>query len=277
MSTSTSSDLVDRALGSVWYLYVGLVAVFLMLPLFSLVIASFYDGQIFSFPYEFTVDWYVKALQSSSVQSAVATTVTISIPVTILSTIIGTAAAIGYTRHDFGGKGYVKLFALLPIFFPLILLGLGMSMWASMTGLGYGVLPAIIGELVWISPIVMFVVSITALGVDPNMEEAAKDLGADATMLYRDVVLPQISDGVVSGAIFAFVLAWNNYYIVSYLKGSQITITTWIHGRMTQGFTPIVPALASMIFYFSLLLLVAAVVIELRGADIKQNLQNIRD
>lgn len=265
MSTRTQGGLLGRLEGPLWYAYVGVVALFFMLPLFSLVIASFYDGQIFSFPYDFTVDWYVKALQSSSVQSAVETTISISIPVTILSTVIGTAAAIGYTRHEFAGQGYFKLFALLPIFFPLILLGLGMSMWASLTGLGYGVLPAIIGELVWISPIVMFVVSITALGVDPNMEEAARDLGADTITLYRKVTLPLISDGIVSGAIFAFVLSWNNYYIVSYLKGSDITITTWIHGRMTQGFTPIVPALASMIFYLSLLLLVAAVVIELRG------------
>jgi spermidine/putrescine transport system permease protein len=268
VSTRTSDGLLARVSGSLWYFYLGLLALFLMLPLFSLVIASFYDGQIFSFPYDFTLDWYVKALQSSSVQSAVKTTVVISIPVTILSTIIGTAAAIGYTRHEFGGQGYFKLFALLPIFFPLILLGLGMSMWSSITGLGYGVLPAIIGELVWISPIVMFVVSITALGVDPNIEDAAKDLGADSVTLYHKVILPLISDGIVSGAIFAFVLAWNNYYIVSYLKGSEITITTWIHGRMTQGFTPIVPALASMIFYLSLLLLVAAVVIELRGDDL---------
>ncbi|WP_332898700.1 ABC transporter permease [Haladaptatus sp. CMSO5] len=269
MSTDQSTSLASRIGGGLWYGYVGLVALFFMLPLFSLVIASFYDGQIFSFPYEFTTDWYAKALASSSVQSAVLTTAKITIPVTILSTIIGTAGALAYTRHEFAGQELFKIFALLPIFFPLILLGLGMSMWSNLTGLGYGVLPAIIGELVWISPIVMFVVSITALSVDPNLEEAARDLGADTVTLYKDVILPLVSDGIVSGAIFAFVLSWNNYYIVSYLKGSDITVTTWIHGRMTQGFTPIVPALASMIFYLSLVLLVIAVIIELRGEKIK--------
>jgi len=80
-----------------------------------------------------------------------------------------------------------------------------MSMWASVMNLGYGVLPSIIGELVWISPIVMFVVSITALGIDPNMEEAAKDLGTDTVTMYRKILLPLLSDGIVSGAIFAFV------------------------------------------------------------------------
>ncbi|MDG5778153.1 ABC transporter permease [Haloarculaceae archaeon H-GB2-1] len=265
MSTKQTSPLVAKLKAGSWYAYVALVALFFILPLLSLVIASFYDGRFFSIvDYEFTLHWYEAALNSGSIRSAFDNTVRIAVPVTIISTIIGTGGAIAYTRHEFPYQDKFKLLALLPIFFPLILLGLGMSMWASVVGLGYGILPAIVGELVWISPIVMFVVSITALGVDPNVEEAARDLGADSVTLYTKVVLPLIKDGVVSGGIFAFVLAWNNYYIVSYLSGVQSTITTWIHGRMTQGFTPVVPAVASLIFYVSLLLVVGAVIFEFR-------------
>jgi spermidine/putrescine transport system permease protein len=270
MSTRSLS-LGGRSSGWIWYGYVALVALFLMIPLVSLVIASFYDGRFFSIvDYQFTLGWYEAALASGSIRSALTTTVYISVPVTIISTIIGTAAAIAYTRYEFPYREQFKLFALLPIFFPLVLLGLGMSMWASQISLGYGVVPAIIGELVWISPIVMFVVSITALGIDPNIEEAARDLGADTVTLYRKVLLPLVADGVVSGAIFAFVLSWNNYYIVSYLSGPQSTITTWIHGRMTQGFTPVVPAVASLIFYVSILLVVVAVVVEYRKTDARR-------
>lgn len=260
-----STKQTSRFTGGLWYGYVALVALFLITPLISLVIASFYDGRFFSIvDYQFSLTWYEAALESGSIRSAFTNTLMISVPVTILSTIIGTAAAIAYTRYDFPWRERFKLFALLPIFFPLILLGLGMSLWANVVNLGYGVLPAIIGELVWISPIVMFVVSITALGVDPDIEEAARDLGADTVTLYRDILLPLIADGVISGAIFAFVLAWNNYYIVSYLSGAESTITTWIHGRMTQGFTPVVPAVASLIFYVSVLLVVGAAIFEYR-------------
>lgn len=260
-----STRQTSRFTGGLWYGYVALVALFLITPLISLVIASFYDGRFFSIvDYQFSLAWYEAAFESGSIRSAFTNTLKISVPVTILSTIIGTAAAIAYTRYDFPWRERFKLFALLPIFFPLILLGLGMSLWANVVDLGYGVLPAIIGELVWISPIVMFVVSITALGVDPDIEEAARDLGADTLTLYRKVLLPLIADGVISGAIFAFVLAWNNYYIVSYLSGAESTITTWIHGRMTQGFTPVVPAVASLIFYVSVLLVIGAAVFEYR-------------
>lgn len=265
MSTRSDRSWLPRMSTGLWYGYLGLIIAFLMTPLLSLIIASFDSGQTFSLPFEFTLEWYSNAVTSTSVQSAVDSTIRISVPVTILSTVIGTAGAIAYTRYSFRGREYFKIIALLPIFFPLILLGLGMSMWASVTGLGYGIVPAIIGETVWISPIVMFVVSISALGVDPNIEEAARDLGAGTLTIYKDVLLPLIANGIVSGSIFAFVLSWNNYYIVSYLKGSEITITTWIHGRMTQGFTPVVPALASLIFYVSLLLLLGAIVLELRS------------
>jgi ABC-type spermidine/putrescine transport system permease subunit II len=265
-TTTLSSN--GRSADWIWYGYVGLVALFLMIPLVSLVIASFYDGRFFSIvDYEFTLGWYEAALGSGSIRRAFVNTLTISVPVTILSTIIGTAAALAYTRYEFPYRESFKLIALLPIFFPLILLGLGMSMWSSQIGLGYGLFPSIIGELVWISPIVMFVVSITALGIDPNLEEAARDLGADTVTLYRKVLLPLVADGVISGAIFAFVLSWNNYYIVSYLSGPQSTITTWIHGRMTQGFTPVVPAVASLIFYVSILLVIGAAVLEYRSTD----------
>lgn len=270
MSTATphSKTLRGRLETTFWYGSTLLMVFFLMLPLFSLVVASFNAARIFSLPFEFTFKWYHRAWTSSSIIGAATTTLKITIPVVILSTIIGTAAAIAYTRYTFKGQELFKLVALLPIFFPLVLLGLGMSMWTNVINLGYGVIPAIIGECVWISPIVMFVVSISALGVDPNLEAAARDLGADTVTLYKDVLLPNIKIGVIDGAIFAFVLSWNNYYIVSYLSGAQSVLTTWIHGRMTQGFTPTVPALTSTIFYISFTLVVVAVMLEIR--DIAQ-------
>lgn len=265
MSTKNPHRMRRRLESGAWYGYTLLMILFFMLPLLSLVVASFNDARIFALPYEATFDWYRLAFESSSVRNAIVTTFKISIPVVILSTIIGTGAAIAYTRYSFRGQELFKLIVLLPIFFPLVLLGLGMSMWTNILGLGYGIWPTVIGEIVWISPIVMFVVSITALGVDPNIENAARDLGANTITLYKDILIPLIMDGIVAGAIFAFVLSWNNYYIASYLTGSEITITTWIHGRMTQGFTPTVPALTATIFYVSLLLLVGAFLIELRG------------
>lgn len=265
MSTKNPREMRRRLESGAWYGYTLLMVLFFMLPLFSLVVASFNNARIFALPYEPTLKWYSLALDSSSVQNAIITTFKISIPVVILSTVIGTAAAIAYTRYLFPGQELFKLIALLPIFFPLVLLGLGMSMWSNIIGFGFGIWPTVIGETVWISPIVMFVVSITALGVDPNIENAARDLGANTVTLYRKILIPLLMDGIVAGAIFAFVLSWNNYYIASYLTGSQITITTWIHGRMTQGFTPSVPALTATIFYVSLLLLVGAFILEIRG------------
>jgi len=260
-STQSSSRLGQ----AVWYGYTLLVTLFLLTPLIAIIIASTHSARIFGFPYDFTLDWYRKVLDNGTIHSAVLNTLKIAIPTTVLSTVVGTAAAIGYTRYTFRGRDLFKIFALLPLFFPLLIIGLGMSMWTSTIGFGYGIVQTIVAETVWIAPIVMFVVSITALGVDPNLEEAARDLGAGTTKLYRDVILPLIADGVVAGAIFAFVLSWNNYYIASYMSGQNILVTTWIHSRLTQGFSSLVPAVAAVLFYVSLVALIAAIGVEYVG------------
>jgi ABC-type spermidine/putrescine transport system permease subunit II len=222
---------------------------------------------VFGLPYEFTLDWYSQVLGNGTIHSAVLNTLKIAVPVTVISTVVGTAAAIGYTRYTFRGQGLFKIFVLLPVFFPLLIIGLGMSMWSNVIGFGNGILQTIVGEVVWISPIVMFVVSITALGIDPDLEQAARDLGAGTRKLYLDVILPLIANGVIAGAIFAFVLSWNNYYIASYMSGSNILVTTWIHSRLTQGFSSLVPAVAAVLFYVSLIALLAAVAVEFAGSN----------
>ncbi len=260
-----SARSISRREQAVWYGYTLLVTLFLMMPLVAIIVASTHAARVFGLPYEFTLDWYRQVLSNGTIHNAVFNTLKIAVPTTILSTVIGTAAAIGYTRYTFPGRDLFKIVALLPIFFPLLIIGLGMSMWSNVIGLGNGIPQTIVGETVWIAPIVMFVVSITALGIDPNLEDAARDLGADTTKLYRDVVLPLVADGVVAGAIFAFVLSWNNYYIASYMSGSNILVTTWIHSRLTQGFSSLVPAVAAVLFYVSLVALAAAIAVEYLG------------
>jgi spermidine/putrescine transport system permease protein len=102
------------------------------------------------------------------------------------------------------------------------------------------------------------------LGIDTSLEDAARDLGADTIKIYRDVVFPLIVDCVVE-AILAFVLSWVNYYIASYMSGSNVLIMTWIHGRLTQRFSSLVPAVAAILFYVSLVALTAVIAAEYLG------------
>jgi spermidine/putrescine transport system permease protein len=259
-------DAVLRRAGTgLWYGYVILVVLFLMIPVLSLVIASFYDGQTFALPYEFTVRWYGAMTESSQVRSVVSNSIRLTIPVTIIAGTLGSLAAIGYTRYDFRGQKYFKLFALMPIFFPLMLLGLAMSIWTNFVGLGTGYWPTVIGQVAWIAPVVMFVVTIRSLSINPNLEEAARDLGASTLQMYKDVTIPLILDGILSGYIFALILSWNNYYITSYLSGSMSTITTWMQGRISVGYAPHVSALAATIFYITFIAVFIALGLEYRA------------
>ncbi len=260
-SNEYSSSPNSRVENALWYGYTLLVTLFLFLPMTAIIIASTYDGRVFAFPYEFTLEWYAQVLDNGTIRNAIINTLQIALPVTAISTAIGTAAAIGYARFSFPGRDLFKIVALLPIFFPLLLIGLGMSLWSNAIGFGNGITQTIIAEVVWIAPIVMFVVSITALSIDPELEDAARDLGAGTIKLYYDVILPLIADGVIAGAIFAFILSWNNYYIASYMSGSNILVTTWVHSRLTQGFSSLVPAVAAVLFYISLIAAIIIIII----------------
>jgi len=262
---SRLSSLLPRIETGLWYGYAILVVLFLMFPVLSLVVASFYDGQTFSLPYEFTFRWYTAMVESSQISTVVWNSIRITIPVALVAGTLGSITAIGYTRYDFDGKRYFKIFALMPIFFPLMLIGLAMSIWSEVLGLSSGYWPAIIGQIAWISPIVMFVVTIRSLSINPNIEDAARDLGASDFQIYKDIIVPLILDGIISGYIFALILSWNNYYITSFLAGNISTITTWMQGRISVGYTPHVSALAASIFYISFVAIFISLWLEFRA------------
>lgn len=249
------SSTYSRIENGIWTGYLLAVVVFIALPLLAVILASFHNNNVLSFPFEFTTEWYLQLLNNGGARDSYINSLSISIPVTIISSVVGTAAAIGYTRYEFPYQEQFKIFALLPIFFPLLVLGLGMSLWFNFLGVPLGVTASVIGQIAWITPIVMFVVSIQALKIAPNIEEAAEDLGAETYQMYRDISLPLMKDSIISGTIFAFILSWNNYYISTNLTGANSTITTWIHGQIQFGFTPLVPAGAAVGFYVTLFIL----------------------
>jgi len=266
-ANETTDQHTSRAESAVWYGYVLLIVAFLNLPIAGVIAASFYDGVAFTFPYKFTFESYTAAVTSGAVYDAVSTSIKIVIPVTILSTLIGGAAGIGYARYHFRGREVFKIGALLPIFFPLLLTGLSMSLWFDLLGIQRGILATILGHTTWMSPIVMFIVVLKAIAIDPHVEEAAKDLGAGAYTQYKKITLPLISNGLISGALFAFILSWNNYYISAYLSGPTDTVTTWIRGQIAFGYDPIVSAFTAMIIYSIIPFIIIAFILEIKTGE----------
>lgn len=235
---------VTRALIVVW---TGSVVLFLYLPMMSVVMASFTKQRYFQFPVKmWDTRWYEKAFTSLSVRDLFWTSISIATLVTLISVILAFFGALAFARYDWKGRKMYQRLILLPIFFPQAVLGLALLLWFSSIGVTTSWHTAVFAHMIWIVPIVTLIMSIQVYSFDPVWEEAAFDLGATRWQVLREITLPILSPGIISGAIFAFLLSWGNFPLSLFTTGADQTIPEWLYAKMVSGYTPMVPTLGSL-------------------------------
>lgn len=229
---------------------------FLYLPMIAVVIASFAKKRYFSFPItEWDTVWYAKALSSLSVRDLISTSLKVAILVTVFSVVLAFFGALAFARYDWRGRKLFQKLVLLPIFFPQAVLGLALLLWFSALGITTSWATAVFAHMVWIVPIVTLIMSIQVYGFDPSLEEAAFDLGASRWQVLREVTLPILAPGIVSGAIFSFLLSWGNFPLSLFSTGADQTVPEWLYAKMVSGYTPMVPTLGSLTMASAVLLI----------------------
>ncbi len=223
------------------------ILVFLYTPMVSVVLASFSKKRYFQFPVEsWTTRWYGKAFESLSVRDLLATSLSVAVLVTILSVVLAFFGALAFARYDWKGRKLFQKIILLPIFFPQAVLGLALLLWFSVLGITTDWMTAVFAHMVWIVPIVTLIISIQVYSFDPSLEEAAVDMGATRLQTLREVTLPILSPGIISGSVFAFLLSWGNFPLSLFSTGADQTVPEWLYAKMVSGYTPMVPTLGSL-------------------------------
>ncbi|WP_193369057.1 ABC transporter permease [Pelagibius marinus] len=227
--------------------WTGALLVFLYLPILCVVLASFSKARYFRFPIpRYDSGWYEKAFESLTVRDLVSTSLSIALLVALVSVVLAFFGALAFARFDWRGRRIYQRLVLLPIFFPQAVLGLALLIWFSTVGIIPDWRTAVIAHLVWIVPIVTLVISIQAYSFDPALEEAAFDLGATRWQTLKEVTLPVLWPGVVSGALFAFLLSWGNFPLSLFTTGADQTVPEWLYAKMVSGYTPLVPTLGAL-------------------------------
>lgn len=235
---------VVRALIVVWTLTVLL---FLYMPMMAVVMASFTKQRYFRFPVNaWDTRWYERAFESLSVRDLFWTSFSVALLVTILSVVLAFFGALAFARYDWKGRKMYQRIILLPIFFPQAVLGLALLLWFSSLGITTSWHTAVFAHMIWILPIVTLIMSIQVYSFDPVWEEAAYDLGASRLQVLREITLPILSPGIISGAVFAFLLSWGNFPLSLFTTGADQTIPEWLYSKMVSGYTPMVPTLGSL-------------------------------
>jgi spermidine/putrescine transport system permease protein len=226
-----------------------LIYAFLFAPIVVLIIFSFNVSRRNFVWLGFTTDWYPRLFQNRDLLDALGVTLEVALIAVIGSTIIGTLLGLGLARLKFRGSGATETLILLPMVTPEIIMGISLLIFFAQLFGSNGSLGQIsIAHITFCISYVAIVVRARAVGMDPRLEEAARDLGASAWGAFRYVTLPLIAPAVFAGAMIAFALSFDDLVITSFNTGvGSTTLPVAIYSAIKFGVTPQINAISTII------------------------------
>ena len=247
-------------------LYIALILLFIYAPIFTLVLYSFVDAPIVNieqaFNIGFSLNLYRKLFADSALMKIVYDTLFLALIVALLATILGTLGAIGifYSRGKLG-KG-VSAANRIPVINAEIVTAVALVLlFALVLSESRSYFSMVIGHLVITTPFVVLSVMPKLKQMDPNLYEAALDLGASPARALFSVVVPEILSGILSGFMLSITLSLDDYIISAYTKPAGFdTISTYVYGAMAKSNAnsslPALRALSAIIFVVIILMVV---------------------
>ncbi|HJC00284.1 MAG TPA: ABC transporter permease [Candidatus Flavonifractor merdavium] len=251
-----------------------LVYVFLYAPIVLLIVFSFNATKSNRVWGGFSTQWYVELFHNTRLLGALRTTIILSVLAAVIATILGTAAAIGFYSMRRRSRSAFLAVNNIPLTNADIITGVSMmllfvfaigvfndSFLSELFGVrwrtGFGTL--LIAHITFNAPYVILSVMPKLRQLDPNIYEAAQDLGAPGFLAFRKVILPEIMPGVLNGLIIAFTMSIDDFVISYFTKGSGVTtLAVEIYTMVKKPVTPEINALSTLMFLvvFALLLTV---------------------
>lgn len=229
-------------------LYTVLVYGFLYLPIGVVVLISFNRSPILSLPFHGpTLDWYWLTFGDGAMQAALVNSLRVAAAATMLATLLGLLAAFAIYRYQFWGSDSFRIALNLPILLPGVVTGVAMLTYFSKLELELSLLTVILGHGVFGLP-VAFGPILTRLSQFPrSLEEAAYDLGAKPSEVFRDVLFPYLRSALIAGALLAFTLSFDEVVVTIFLTGRENTLPMEIWSRLRIDITPEIAAVATLV------------------------------
>ncbi|MBE7011033.1 MAG: ABC transporter permease [Ruminococcaceae bacterium] len=244
-------------------IYTAIIFVFLFAPIAILLLFSFNEAKSLSVFSGFSLDWYRELISDRSTLESVKNTLILAAASTVISTVMGTAAALGmYRLRREWYKALMNTVTNIPMVNPDIITGISMMLvfvfvgrlFSASTSLNFWTM--LIAHVTFCLPYVIFQVLPKLQQMDGNLLEAAQDLGCTPFRAFFKVTLPEILPGVITGAIMAFTLSLDDFVISYFTSGNDFqTLPIRIYGMTKKTVTPKMYALATIIFFVTLALL----------------------
>ena len=250
-----SSTIETKARGLA--VYAGLVFAFLYLPIIALIVYSFNGAGVGGFPpRNLTLDWYRQLWLDSALWDSVVNSLIVALCAMVISIGIGLPAALALDRVSFPGKAIFRRLVLLPLILPGIITGLSLLMMVVLVGLKLSLLTVIVGHGTALIAVATTEIFAGLQKADRAQEEASLDLGANYWQTFWRVTLPNLKLPIIGSALLIFTLSMDEIAVSFFLIGRDNTLPLEIWSRLRRGMTPEINAVSTIIFTFSLAMIV---------------------
>ncbi|HUP57057.1 MAG TPA: ABC transporter permease [Bdellovibrionota bacterium] len=202
-----------------------------------------------------TLKWYLRALENRSVLEGLQASLVVGLSSAAIATILGTAAALALARGEFRGRSALDAVAHVSLVMPEIVMGLSLLIWFVVLRITLGSFSIILAHVSFSLAYVILTVRARLEGFDRSLEEAARDLGATPWQAFRHVTLPLIFPGVLSGALLAFTLSFDDFLVAFFTAGpGSDTLPLKLYSMIKFGVSPEINAVSTMILAVTLVL-----------------------
>ncbi len=233
-----------------------LAIIFFYLPIIYMIVFSFNESKSLTTFTGFSLRWYEHMWESRDMMQSLYTTFSIAIISTIVSTIVGTISAIGLSKSRKIVRNLVEQVNNLPIMNPDIVTAIGFMLLFITFQIEKGYMTMLLAHIAFCIPFVMLSVAPKIRQLDPNLADAAMDLGATPWQALTKVIVPQITPGIVSGALIAFTMSVDDFIISYFVTGSGVKNLSIMVYTMSKRINPSINAISTLVVVIIFLALI---------------------
>ena len=232
-----------------------LTMLFFYLPILYIILFSFNDSRSLTKFSGFSLRWYEKMFADSTMMEAVLYTIIIAVIATVVATVVGTITAIGLSKSRKVVQKMVERINDLPVMNPDIVTAISLLMFFSVLTVKKGFGTLLIAHIMFCIPYVMLSVTPKLRSLDPNLIDAAMDLGATPFQALTKVIVPQIKPGIISGALIAFTMSFDDFVISYFTTGNGVNNISILVYTMSKRVNPSINALSTIVILLITLVL----------------------
>ena len=233
--------------------YVAVAFIYMLIPIAYTFVFSFNEVEKSNIAWKsFTFDNWLNMCSQPVVCEAFGNSVAIAVISTLISTALGTAIAIALGRYNFKGRAMTNLLLFLPMATPEVVMGAGLAAQFLNVGVAKGFWTIVVAHVMFTLSFVVVTVKARVATLDPRLEEAGRDLYANARQVFWKITFPLLLPGIMAAAMLSFALSFDDFIITQFNAGPETTFPKFIYTAAARGIPPEANVIGSLVFIIAI-------------------------